>query len=54
MRFFSTLRNLRKKYTHTNSVGFEHLTYLLIASLREKNNYPGSDVMLFFNIQDGG
>ena len=36
MKFSSALRNLRKKYIHTNSVGFEHSTYLLIASLREK------------------
>ena len=36
MKFSSTLRNLRTKYIHTNSVGFEYSTCLLIASLREK------------------
>ena len=36
MKFSSTLFNLRKKYIHTNSVGFQHSTYLLIAFLREK------------------
>ena len=36
MKFFSTLRNLRKKCIHTNSVGFQHSAYLLIASLRKK------------------
>ena len=39
---------------HTNLVGFQHSTYLVIASSREKNNYPGCDVMDFLNIQDGG
>ena len=54
MKFSSALRDLRNEYIHTNSVGFEHSTYLLIASVREKNNYAGCDVMWFFNIQDGG